>query len=345
MPRRSQPVIDSRFRARRIALVVFVILVIVVGLFFAGKFFLLDDRFLLEDVALSGADSTSDEEILAVVTTAIEGKKLGFIPRNNVLLLPKSKISASLLRQFPRLSEVSLEVPEAKQLEVKVSEHVPAYLWCDVLDEVKQTTEADDVAELPESEEENDSENDNDKEQATSTKEVSSLVPINPEIVSLAGDETLSSCYVMDDAGLIFAAAPKFTGTIYDTYYGQIVEPTELIWERPIGYRYSPLGNQDLFSMMIFLQEEMLELDLRFVQVEVTDAADVVMTSDVGWRLMFSSTQTKEELMKNLRAISTSGVFGEGVSISDVEAKLDYLDLRFGTKVYYRMIDGSTNEN
>lgn len=87
-------------------------------------------QFIISRIEVSGASRVPEASITALVKRGMEGFYLGFIPRAHSLLYPEADVSASLRKEFPALSGVSLSLRSLASLHVAVREREPRALWC-----------------------------------------------------------------------------------------------------------------------------------------------------------------------------------------------------------------------
>jgi cell division septal protein FtsQ len=127
------------------------------------------------------------------------------------------------------------------------------------------------------------------------------------------------SCHFLDDTGLVFAQAPTFTGgDVYFRYYGVLQDETV------IGARFlSP----DVFRNIDLLIQALEEAGVKTRQLAVL-REDYELYLPEGAKVIFTHDQDLSLILGNLLTVVRSGqIEFEG---------LDYIDLRFGNKVYYR---------
>jgi len=128
-------------------------------------------------------------------------------------------------------------------------------------------------------------------------------------------------CYFLDESGYIFAAAPQFTGDVYFRYYGSVEV------DDPIGEYYV---NEEYFRQLSFFLSALQGLDVRGTSLRVA-GEDYEMRLSEGGSLLFGRDQDLTNVLNNLETVLLSDIFEEkGL------ADLEYVDLRFGNKVYYK---------
>lgn len=140
-----------------------------------------------------------------------------------------------------------------------------------------------------------------------------------------AGD----GCYVLDDGGFIFA--PTDAETVLQTRYvftGSIISGREIIGQRYAGTR---LPN------IVALIRELEQNDLHPSIVRVGDDADFSIRLDEGFAVHSSFGQSAHDVAHNLEVVLSSE------ALQGKREDLEYVDLRFGNRVYYRFRSDAPN--
>jgi len=145
----------------------------------------------------------------------------------------------------------------------------------------------------------------------------------------------IEKCFYVDETGFIFAEAPNFSGNILFKIYGLLSQGP--VGSRPIA-RSSFVGLvkiidtlPDLFraSGLDVAQSEKLLID-KYGDCRVTV---IGLSSGNDWQFIFHYQQDLSELASNLNTIFNSSEFkADKASLGS----LDYIDLRFGKKVFYK---------
>jgi len=128
-------------------------------------------------------------------------------------------------------------------------------------------------------------------------------------------------CYFVDKTGFVFAEAEKenalkeanvFTGGLID--------------KDPIGSLLLP----NHFLEITKLVESIEAIGVEVVSVNVLNDNDFSIMDESGMELRMSFSQSNEDIISNLKAVLGSKALREG------QGGLEYIDLRFGKRVYYR---------
>lgn len=123
-------------------------------------------------------------------------------------------------------------------------------------------------------------------------------------------------CYFLDSVGYIYTEAPIFSGNIFFTYNIPIDG-------EPIG---TQLLSEDEFTTLGFLLELLEELEP--IQLSLIDNIDFEIEMKDGSKIYFSRDKDFGNIYDNLESV-----------LSLLEGSIEYIDLRFGSKVYYRYVE------
>lgn len=142
-------------------------------------------------------------------------------------------------------------------------------------------------------------------------------------------DAQTSACYFLDENGFIFDHAPKFSGNAYFSHYGGLNASTS-----PIGANLLP---QENFRELSGFIEKARGLELAPLSIHIGNEQYAELILDEGWRLKFHLDQNFTELAGNLAALAHSEEWGKALRGEALDGRmLEYMDLRFGSKVYYK---------
>jgi cell division septal protein FtsQ len=139
------------------------------------------------------------------------------------------------------------------------------------------------------------------------------------------------ACYFMDDNGTVFAESPLFSGDAYFKYYGPLAFSTDTI----VGSQY--LASSTDFSKLNTFVEHIRALDLRpeylgFANVATTTQGEYVLALSSGGNIYFDWREPLDRTLENLKALLRTPAL-QAVP----REKIEYIDLRFGNKVYYKL--------
>ncbi|MBU6431358.1 MAG: FtsQ-type POTRA domain-containing protein [Patescibacteria group bacterium] len=139
-------------------------------------------------------------------------------------------------------------------------------------------------------------------------------------------NENLRNCYFMDKEGVIFSAAPKFSGNVFMRYYGLLDDVD------PIGKGYM---SAEKFKGIIGFVSSLKNFGLAPVVFMAKTGSDYEISLEDGGRIIFDDRQSFDKTSDNLESVlGEIGLVKNRGAISGI--KLDYVDLRFGNKVFYK---------
>ena len=132
-------------------------------------------------------------------------------------------------------------------------------------------------------------------------------------------------CYWIDRAGVAFQSAPDFAGTIVP----KITDERDR--EITLGEKQM---SQRMMRLITFFNERAQENDyLQSLQFAI-DARDATLHAETraGWEIRLLEDTDPEEAYKNMQLTLDN-------EIKEKADELDYIDLRFGNRIFYRFIE------
>lgn len=135
-----------------------------------------------------------------------------------------------------------------------------------------------------------------------------------------------NKCYFMDEEGFIFDKAPYFSGDVYFRFFGNVEEVP--------GSHFYP----DFFNKFVHLKEGLDDLDFEPIALSLNEEEDIEIylknkENSVGPRVIVSLYDDEVKIIENLSSALDTGFRQK---INEEYAFLEYIDLRFNNKVYYR---------
>jgi hypothetical protein len=132
-------------------------------------------------------------------------------------------------------------------------------------------------------------------------------------------------CYFIDSNSVIFATAPNFSGDAYFKYYGLVEK------EMPIGEKYIASSTEFIvINKFINALKDLKMTPLNLISKESNEFSIVLYG---GGEIMFDATKSLETAYNNLDSLLKSSEFSSPNALSN----LDYIDLRYGNKLFYRL--------
>lgn len=155
----------------------------------------------------------------------------------------------------------------------------------------------------------------------------------DPSYIWCAGmpnDDITQGCYFMDTSGYIFSEAPIFSGHAFFAYYG-IVGTT------------SPITSHYLSSSMLLSVKKINEYLIRHGIVPYAlvakDDSSFELYFGNNSKILFESDEDADNIILNIETLMND----PKVFSTTGTSTLDYLDLRFGNKIYYRQKNSGDN--
>ncbi len=257
--------------------------------------------FQIQSVRIEGNSVTATNDIEAKIAELTVGNYLFVFPKTNVLLYPKGAILSAIKKQWFRIetAEAGLDGQwrgEAR-LSVRVGERAPMYVWCG--------------------------------ESAPAVVQAGS------------GSE---QCLYSDEYGYLYAEAASFSGTPYVKLYGGIASGAgngtgsstasgAVSGALPLGAHFLASSTPDAFgSALSFISAiggvDFFGASFKPMALIAKDNNEFEVVTAGGARIFFTLDQDIQRSIEAFRRVVDS----ENLTSVPVE----YLDLRYGNKVYYK---------
>ena len=296
----------------RLGVVLFFILLIFFGLVALSRM----QKFRIMTFELSGQVLVSPDEVVSASTDFLSGYYLGLFPRNNCLIYPQLALQKFLKDKFKRIDTIQTKLVGFKELDIIISERKQQALWCDGTPEGAEPVGAEPAGEV----------SDNASSVSVSSTQISDT----------------EKCYFLDDNGLIFSEAPNFSGNAYFKYYGGIGRPAADVAgpsesglfdqvTSPIGQTY--LSTTTVFREVSDFVQSVGETSVTPISILAGDDGGFTMFLSDGGKIYFDESQPLSKTADNLKALLQTLSESSSTSVSNI----DYIDLRFGDKLYYKM--------
>jgi cell division septal protein FtsQ len=131
-------------------------------------------------------------------------------------------------------------------------------------------------------------------------------------------------CYFMDENGIVYAEAPLFSEPVYVSYYGPAVEA---------GAPKQYLTRVEFQELSALVDAFTLQLkDQKILSVSVDAERDVHVVFASGFKVLFGLTEASGDVFERFTVAFEHQPLAD-YTLADVE----YLDLRFGDKLYYKL--------
>lgn len=136
--------------------------------------------------------------------------------------------------------------------------------------------------------------------------------------------KVVNDCYFLNRNGLIFSKAPNFTGNVFFRYYGDF-EDVGIV-----GSYYLKADNE--FNRARILIDAIKELKLVPIELHPVGSDDMELYMEDGSKIIFARKQRSSEVLDNFKVVLGSETFR-----NEELRNIEYIDLRFGNKVYFKL--------
>jgi len=140
-----------------------------------------------------------------------------------------------------------------------------------------------------------------------------------------AGKTGKENCFALDNGGFIFAPAPSIGSTTpaFIKFY------SDLRMTNPIGQTYT---HPEYFQSLLGFAKDLNSLGFQVSAFVERADADFEAKLSTGSRLIFGRSADFSSILSNFKTIVSEPSFGGPEAL----AKIDYIDLRYGNKVFYK---------
>jgi cell division septal protein FtsQ len=137
--------------------------------------------------------------------------------------------------------------------------------------------------------------------------------------------KSTDACYFIDAAGYIFSKGPQVSGNAYFTFFGLITD------ENPIGKTFL---NEAEIKTIDSLKTTLIKNDVPVDALIATDSNLRELTLAHGGKILYKADQDQALIASSLELLKKKTTLLN----SNAPKKIEYIDLRFGNKVYYKFI-------
>jgi len=135
-------------------------------------------------------------------------------------------------------------------------------------------------------------------------------------------EEVKNECYFLDERGFVYATAPHFSGNTFFRYYG-ILEDASL----PIGAHFLV---PDMFREITFFIQTLKSITPLPVSLAVVSDTNMEITLVDTSRLLVRRDTNLTRTLENIQSFFDSKEYQDRG-----DKELDYVDFRYGNKVYF----------
>jgi hypothetical protein len=255
----------------------------------------------INNIEITGNQVVDTNDIKQAIQEEMSGKYLWLFPKTDIFFYPQNSIIKMLQDKFKRLENISLSIKNDKTLLVSVKERKALYTWC-------------------------------------------GNTPPDTSVVAMPQGESSATCYFVDENGYIFDQAPYFSGGVYFKFYGlPDVSVVGIPQSGSLTTGTDPSGSyfsEQYFKQLIYFRDILVEFGLKPAALYVTADQNVEVflasapNSTNQPQIIFKLNGDYENIAENLKAALTTDPLQ--TEFKDKYSKLEYIDLRFGNKVYYK---------
>ncbi len=138
-----------------------------------------------------------------------------------------------------------------------------------------------------------------------------------------------SQCYFLDRYGYVFSPAPDFSGDAYFKYYGLVP------YESPVGSSY--LSSSEKFTELSRFVATVKSLHITPLYLVAKSQDEFELYLYGGGKLIFDDHEPLSKVGEYLAKLLTTESL---VPQKNGELLVEYIDLRFGNKLYYKVRGG-----
>lgn len=263
--------------------------------------------FSISRIVVNGNESVTNKQILAIARENISGHYFGLFSKSNILLYSRSSIENDILGDFTRIASVYVDTRDLQTVVINIAERKPAGVWCSSRLSELVPTEAD----PPRIEE--------------------GVAPTSSEEERLGSRESvveisIDYCYFLDETGFVYSRAPTFTEKLFFEFMGEIES------DKPLGEVFL---NAQAFAELNTFIDTVNGAGVETIGLDVVKDDRYELIVEGGARIIFDPNDGYETILENLSSVLASNEFR--TEAGDRLIKIEYIDLRFGNKVFYRL--------
>jgi cell division septal protein FtsQ len=275
------------------------ILIISVAVFiFSLVVYLLNASFLsIQQIIVDDVEYSNRNDIELAIKEKIEGRYLGMFSRSNALIFSRTKIARDIKSKFPSIKEVDVDLKGFTTINVQLEEYASTALWCDV-PVTPASTLTHDVNEDGEDVEK---------------------ISVIPQVVSSFSS---SNCFFVNDEGVIFSPA-KFDSN------NDVLKTFGKITSDPVRQSYA---DKKTFQELIEFSKLLRRLNIVADEIWTTNGEVYAFVTKEKVKIYIDSQTDIGKLFDNLETVIKRDAINKAQF-----SNIDYIDLRFGNRVFYKL--------
>ncbi len=259
--------------------------------------------FKIYNVRIDGADPDITASLQTAAESVLSGSYFGIFSKSNAFIYPRGAVARAVKEASGRVESVETHLNDLHQISITITEKSPAALACP------------DFPNL-------------DSNDISSTAQSSTINQTN----------TVDQCYFTDKSGLIYAEAPDLSGNIYPRYY--IPEVSSASSTALIGdYATSTEAFVRLQSFYSVVQNAGIKIESVLIK-EKGEYEMYVQNPDMSIAIIyFNESRPLTDELTNL--VSFWNYMITDARTTKKLISFDYIDVRYGTNVFYRVNGGA----
>jgi cell division septal protein FtsQ len=131
-----------------------------------------------------------------------------------------------------------------------------------------------------------------------------------------------TDCYYLNENGLVFNKASS-------DYDQNLTKFNDFLKGDPMGQVYT---NAETFKKLTILVSLVAKVPMKVISLDTEDGLTFNLHTDVGTRLLYEANNNPEDVASNLNTVLEK----DAINRAQLN-NIDYIDLRFGNKVYYKI--------
>lgn len=137
-------------------------------------------------------------------------------------------------------------------------------------------------------------------------------------------DDKREQCDFLDENGITFEKAPYFSAGVFLSFFDQRQGSSTPTWESN-----SQVISQEQFKKLIEFKNLVQEKNIKVSDITLKKEGVYQLDTDEGWYILLNEQNESRLSFENLKSTLDS-------IIKTKRGQLDYIDLRFGNKVFYK---------
>lgn len=298
-PYQSSRMREKKKREKKIKLI---LAIFIFAVLFIGLIYITNASFLrIQQIVVNETEHADRVQIENLVKTQLEGRYLGIFSKSNALIFSRSKISRAIKNDYSSIYKVDVDLKGLSTIDIELTEHVAAALWCDV-----PVTPSNVV--LYQGSESSDTEQ-------TETAKSAAI----PQVLNSFNN---ANCYFVNKNGMVFAKSE------YDKS-SEVIKTFGFITADPLKQNYA---NEKTFKNLVEFVKLLRRLNITADEIWTNDGEVYAVVTKERVKIYVDGNGDILEIFDNLETVIKRDAINQAQF-----ANIDYIDLRFGNRVFYKL--------